>query len=636
MFYKPLISITFFSFILFNQGYSKEIKYKVSDIPLNLLDNSKAVIRTMKVDFIVQSTSLATKEVTTAITILNENADNLAYFIDFYDKFRKIININGKVYDKNGELIKRLAALDVLDYSAIQDFSIYEDTRVKFIDPEIRDYPFTVEYSYKIFYNGLIDYPDWEIYPDYNVAVESSEFHLTVPMAQSCRMYYSNLVCNCDSSNNYVSKFYHWKVNNQPAVNIESFSCNLFEFSPVLYLAPDRFEIGGIPGDCKSWKTFGDWINELNKERAIIPSESVEEIKKLVNDSMDLNEKVCTLYKYLQDKTRYANIKIGLGGWQPIDAETVDRLSYGDCKALSNYMMTLLKSVGIKAYYTLVRAGDNAPELISDFPSFQFNHAMLCIPTEEDTIWLECTSQTLPCGFIGTFTEDRDVLVITENGGEIWHTKAYTTDENVQLRKALIQMNTDGSGDANVHTIYSGCNYDKMSWILFTDQADKMKKLYEIIQIPEFKIIDFKYEEQRSKIPVISEKLNLSLRNHSTIIGERMILPVNLMNKYKDLPKRTITRHSDINFRRSYCEIDSITFLLPPGYIVDNIPDPVSISGRFGCYDSNIMTHKNKLLYVRTCKFNKGRYSPSSYNELIDFITSIVIADEMKVLLKKI
>jgi hypothetical protein len=390
----------------------------------------------------------------------------------------------------------------------------------------------------------------------------------------------------------------------------------------MLYLAPDSFEIGGIAGNCISWKKLGNWINMLNRERDSIPPATKEKIREMIADKNDLYDKVCTLYKYLQDKTRYANITIGLGGWQPFNAETVDRLSYGDCKALSNYMMTLLKTAGIRSYYTLVGAGSDAPELIQDFPSQQFNHAMLCIPAEPDTIWLECTSQNLPCGYIGTFTDDRDVLVITEHGGEIWHTRTYTGSENVQSRKALVTLSNDGSGKAEIYTSWSGALYDKMVWVKYADQEDKKKKLYETIQIPEFTLVNFQYDEQKKFIPVISEELSLNFNNYSTIMGERMILPLNLMNKNRDI-------------RRSFCESDSITYLIPTGYHIETLPEPVIISSRFGSYEAHATTLNNEILYIRNFILNKGMFPPDRYSELIDFITAIVLADEMKLVLKQ-
>src|SRR5690606_35617022 len=111
-------------------------------------------------------------------------------------------------------------------------------------------------------------------------------------------------------------------------------------------------------------------------------------IQALVKDIDDPKQKAQKICEYVQKKTRYISVQIGIGGFQPMPADDVDRLSYGDCKALTNYMLTLLKSVGINSYYAVVQAGSLKKYAIPDFASMnQFNHVILCIPFANDTAW---------------------------------------------------------------------------------------------------------------------------------------------------------------------------------------------------------------------------------------------------------
>ena len=69
-----------------------------------------------------------------------------------------------------GYLIKSGFSLKTSDFSAISGFSIYEDTRVKFINPRYRTVPFTIVYSYEVHYEGILDYPDWRPVDEFNIS----------------------------------------------------------------------------------------------------------------------------------------------------------------------------------------------------------------------------------------------------------------------------------------------------------------------------------------------------------------------------------------------------------------------------------------------------------------------------------
>ena len=320
---------------------------------------------------------------------------------------------------------------------------------------------------------------------------------------------------------------------------------------------------------------------------------------------------------------------------QTIEASTVDRLSYGDCKALSNYMKSLLDVAGIKSFYTLVMAGDDSPLIKEDFPSNQFNHAILCVPMGRDTIWLECTSQNIPFGYIGTFTDDRKVLVLNEAGGRIVSTKRYSIEDNNQIRSASVELGPTGNANATVRTDYKGTLYDGISAVLHMDEKDRLKFVQSRIAIPSFNLISFSHKEQRNIVPVITENLNLSLLNYGTIIGNRILINPNLMTRFGKLPYRTKDRKSVISIRRPYIEKDTIILKVPVNYKMDPVPEKRSVISKFGEYTVIITCNKNVIIYSRLFKFFNGNYPVSDYNGFVDFCEKVSASDERKIVLVK-
>ncbi|MEZ5148898.1 MAG: hypothetical protein R2759_17955 [Bacteroidales bacterium] len=67
------------------------------------------------------------------------------------------------------------------------------------------------------------------------------------------------------------------------------------------------------------------------------------------------------------------------------------------------------------------------------------------VPLANDTLWLECTNQDMPFAYLGTFTDNRRALAITDNGGVLVRTKSYEADSNLICTKATFHVDADGN-----------------------------------------------------------------------------------------------------------------------------------------------------------------------------------------------
>ncbi len=225
---------------------------------------------------------------------------------------------------------------------------------------------------------------------------------------------------------------------------------------PRVEFAIDQFDCYGYPGDISSWQNFGKWLQGLSGDIGTLTPARIAEIKKMTDTIKNDRAKAVFLYKYMQQNMRYVSIQLGIGGYRPFAATFVDDKKYGDCKALSNYMHALLKAVDIPSYCAIIRAGENQEAADFSFPHNDFNHEILCVPFKNDTTWLECTSNKTEFGKLGAFTENRNALLITEDGGKLVSTPKSLAKDNQFNSEVHIALNPDGSAKAQIKIISTG------------------------------------------------------------------------------------------------------------------------------------------------------------------------------------
>lgn len=416
------------------------IKYPVSAIPDNLKQHADAVIRYQEIKKEITSDSRVITEETFVVTIFNKSAQNLGYFYEIYDKLSSVNSYSVKLYNKYGNLIDKSKSSDFKDVKAYDGFTLFDDNRMIYYKSYSSDYPYTIEYNYKRIDKQTLNIGNWLPVSNYDIAVQESNYTLVTDESNPIRFKELNLPETGKVNKIKDKSIYTWSLRNFEAIQKQPFMPNSEYILPKVRIASDKFSYEGFEGNSNTWQSLGAWNWELIKDQITLPQETVLLIKNMIDTIETTREKVALLYKYLQNNTRYVSIQLGIGGYQPIDATEVDETKYGDCKGLSNYMRALLEVANIKSDYAIVRAGHHAQDMLIDFPSNQFNHAILSIPDNTDTIWLECTSQKIPFGFLGSFTDNRHCLLVTPEGGKIAKTPEYKQESNTQHSTTVCQV----------------------------------------------------------------------------------------------------------------------------------------------------------------------------------------------------
>jgi hypothetical protein len=613
------------------------IEYAVMLIPEALRKNANVVKRMEEERFSLKNPGEAIYYRKYAITILNENGEKHAAFNQYYDRFMEIKNIEGTLYDAMGIKIKELKNKDIQDLSGVSDISLMDDNRVKVHNFYYKVFPYTVEYVLELKYNGTMFYPSWMPMEDELFAVQQSKFIFECPLNYEFRQKTFRYTGQPQTEQTAERKKMTWEVKDLPAISREPYSPSLRQLTTYVMLGPTEFEMQNYKGNMKSWQDLGKFIYTLKQGRDELPDHIKQKVHELTDKIADPKEKIKALYEFMQKNTRYVSIQLGIGGWQPFDAKYVASKGYGDCKALSNYMYSILKEAGIKSYYTVIGAGNPKPGFESEFPSSQFNHVILCaVPATADTVWLECTSQTMPSGYLGDFTNDRYALLIDENGGNLIRTPHYGLKDNLQQRAITAKLDTEGLLTAEIKTNYTGMQQDNLHMLINNLSKDRVKEyLDEQLEFATYAVNSFEYKETKSSLPSIEESLKVTVDHYATISGKRLFIVPNVMTRSHRKLRTDDERKYDIEAGMEYTDTDKIEIEIPAGYKPESLPQDAVIESKFGKYRSSVKLENNKILYSRTMEQYGGRFPKTDYSEMVKFYEAIYKADRSKMVFVK-
>ena len=635
---KPnFLIVLFMAAFHFAVAQKTQTRFMAFSIPDSLTTNADAVVRLYDTEIELESQRKMIVKIKKAVTILNKKGNDNAELVFSYDKAKDIKKIDIYIYNSVGIEEKEVKNKEIKDYSAADGFSLFNDNRLKYYGHVPISYPYTIYYEYEYETSNTAFIPRWSPISSFDQSVENSTFKVIYNDNITIRKLEKNFN-NFNMEVNEAPNSILFHVKNIPAIKYEDFSPSSEYILPSLLIGINKFHLEGEDGNATNWKEFGKWrYDKLYNGNDVINETTKSKVLKLVEGINDSIEKAKIIYKYVQNKMRYISVQEGIGGWKPIKADEVDKVSYGDCKGLTNYTKTLMDAVGVKTHYSVVWAGSEKESVENDFFSMQGNHIILYLPTKKGDIWLECTSQTDPFGYQGVFTDDRDVLVITPEGGIIKHTSLYKEEQNLKKTNSAYIINQEGYLTGRITIMSYGIQFafhDMLEHETEREIMDHYKDDY-WPYINNLTIKDYKFSNDKNAI-VFTEDLNVTAADYAKFSGDRMLFEVNAFNKSRQVPDRYRNRKMPVEVSRGFLDEDVFTITLPEGFTIEALPDAINLKTKFGTYVATIeKISDGELKYSRRFLFHKGLYPKEDYKAFRDFLKDVSKYDNSKIVLLK-
>ncbi|WP_121461533.1 DUF3857 domain-containing protein [Chryseobacterium defluvii] len=610
--------------------------YPVSAIPENLKKNANAVVRKDVTTVQINKIDEIKYQSTTVTTVLNKDGDSKAVAYIPYEKGDAISDVKVTVYDEGGKKLKSFSKSDFGDFANNQQGTFYSDDRVLVLSYTPIQYPYTIEFSYQITDENTVFIPDFVPFSGTNISLEESQFKIINKTGIELRTktYPSKYnYASVTESDNGVEKTYSYK--NVPAIDDAFLLPEPVKILPKVSFSLTKFNLEGKQGTINSWKDFGSWYYNSILQPVSVSTPAIKAEVASLNLQGSTEEKVKKLFQYMQSKTRYIFVALGIGGWQPMLPDEVQKKGYGDCKGLTNYMKTLLDEAGIPSYYCKVYSSSSQVSFDPDFPKMGGNHIILMVPTEKGNIWLENTSQQIAFNHLTYTTTDRNVLLVKKEGIEVINTPVYTAEQNKEKQTLRIRLNDDNSISGAGLFEYTGSQYDYSlgySNLSPKERNEALKSQLDILNFEKLEMKDFVNDRDHA---VSKYNIDFKANNYSKNAGNSMIfraVPIFSNNIYKTDENRELPFEIGQAFEDEY----QISFEIPKNYKIEEIPDNVTISSEFGSYKLSIVKDGENLKVNRTVRVNKGIYPKEKYNDYVSFRKKINGIDNSKILITKI
>ncbi len=407
-----------------------------------------------------------------------------------------------------------------------------------------------------------------------------------------------------------------------------------------------------VQGKDNEWRAWGMWYTHLEEHRPDPTPEIATQAQQLVAGAPDFYTKVKNITEYIQNNIRYFVVERGIGGLQSHNAGDIFRNRYGDCKDKATLLIAMLGAVGIQAYYVPVddRRGvidPNAPSLYGDhmiaaieIPADAKDPRLEAAVTAKDGkryLIFDPTNERTPAGNLPSYLQGSYGILSAGADSQLIALPVLAPDANGTDRKGSFTLSPDGALTGTVDTSHSGPEgADFRMFLKYTDAKERSAfwEKYVGRDLPGVTLDSFQYVQPPSLDRPMAFHYTVTVPQYAHVAGPLLLVRPRVVGE-DSIPFDDTLRTLPIDLEATGRWRDSFDITLPPGYVVDETPDPINVDMDFASYHSSISAKGNVLHYQREYVVRQVEIPAKEADDFRKLEGAILLDEKGAVVLKK-
>ncbi|GAB4326591.1 MAG: hypothetical protein Kow0074_21310 [Candidatus Zixiibacteriota bacterium] len=354
--------------------------------------------------------------------------------------FQRLKMFEGTVTDTLGNVLFTLTEDQVTSLEPFSEFRLYSGDVIRSAELVAPRPPYIVDARWTVEVENPFFWPDWVLGDGWPRQV--AQYRVHVPRRENIHYQQVAPILVHHQEDDPRGRVHTWELKNWIPENIGAAGNK--ELTPLLYVAPAEFRVGGEEGSTNSWRELGDWYWRLTKDEFGLDEDQKRWVRRQVQDVVGNRARASVLKDWVSDEWRYVAIEIGLGGWRPHPSSQVFNSRYGDCKDVVFLWISMLRSLGMDASPALVRSRNPLP-VDPGFPKDWFDHVIAIMVIDGDTLWADPSDSRYRLGTLPRSCEGRWALVVGPDGGQLVQTPCGTSEDNRQSIYCEGELDADGN-----------------------------------------------------------------------------------------------------------------------------------------------------------------------------------------------